>query len=962
MRAAVLALAALALIGAAVAWRWCGEDAAAAQPAQGPEGERSVTPELQWAAVDAGRSVRRGLVEDEAGLPLAGATVLLLDVQGVAAFSTCAVCDELAIECRDPSTSTLMRHAIHGAAPRVLAQRVADAEGRFSFDDAPDDAVVSATVAGRTGFALGGDETITVPDAVLAQVQVIDDLDEPLAGARLTWVHALDGSVTELFTDAEGGVVLENPSGSDWIVAEAPGLATVHARARHELVLRLGPPRVVSFETRLGGKPIDADVIFEGHGGRRTVRTVKGKARLEGLPREWTEFTASAGSWLSPALATSLVEPETTLVFELRHAASLTIALVDENGEPIERVSATVSSEEVIVSASAKNGAPLRFPQLAEGDYRLVIDGDGVVQVSRQIEVEGDMNLELELLRTKRLTGRVLTPDGRPAAGCELQLARNGVELLNANTSDDGTFELDVDSVGELELVATRQESGTASATVKVPGPPVELRLEARNALEATIVDAQGKPVPFDGVLVHAGDETNATTPVPRVAENTGRLTNLAAGDYRFAYDGQDFRHASTPVAIAEHGVTRVQLVVDHGAALEGRVLDLRGQPIDTATVFVLATLRSERCDAAGHFRVDGFEPGSEQQLVVEAQGFGTRTVDVTVPGEPLTVTLTPTARVTGRVLGAEGRPLPVFTVNDTEVRDAQGRFDVPTEEPQVLSVFAAGHQARVIDDAAPGEQGDVVLQPLTSLRGLVVDDQGQPVAAATVTASSVSTVTNAEGRFELMVDGLDEGEAATHLVARKGAREAETDAQAGHEARLVLRRGTRVHGRVLGPEGQGVRTTVNCSSIDHSEDHPTDAEGRFELELRTGVWTFGTRASSTKTTVALSGLEQVVELRAGGACGVEVSANGPIEFVVLSREPLSDEVDASGDGIAGTYVSQFQLPQPSRRVEGVPCGRWVVRAGTWSDFAQAEVTLSGRLQPVHLTFVPEEQESPPAE
>lgn len=141
---------------------------------------------------------------------------------------------------------------------------------------------------------------------------------------------------------------------------------------------------------------------------------------------------------------------------------------------------------------------------------------------------------------------------------------------------------------------------------------------------------------------------------------------------------------------------------------------------------------------------------------------------------------------------------------------------------------------------------------PDTHLQGVVVDEQGKPVAGAGLLLNPLvqptsTAETDTEGKFE--VRGLPAGTVIVH--AREGDRESEwvqARLEEAHETpslRLVLRTRQTLHGRVFSLRGPvaGARVTAfseNDSGMGSTDDAITGAAGEFTVKLSGDAKTAG--------------------------------------------------------------------------------------------------------------------------
>lgn len=141
------------------------------------------------------------------------------------------------------------------------------------------------------------------------------------------------------------------------------------------------------------------------------------------------------------------------------------------------------------------------------------------------------------------------------------------------------------------------------------------------------------------------------------------------------------------------------EIVVESSTALQGRVVDEAGRPIPGASVKVQSIdpcapkqrllSNAETTDGDGRFRVLGGIPGEALELRATAQGYIPRFLQVCVPEqetpESLVIALYRGARVRGRVVDMDARPIPNARVHSTVmalsrwtevVTDSSGAFE----------------------------------------------------------------------------------------------------------------------------------------------------------------------------------------------------------------------------------------------------------------------------------------------
>ena len=278
----------------------------------------------------------------------------------------------------------------------------------------------------------------------------------------------------------------------------------------------------------------------------------------------------------------------------------------------------------------------------------------------------------------------LLEPEGRRALPAEAALIEGGVRIVVSHLPQDGPAALAIacgDAWLDTEPLLPREQ-------------PYVLALKPAARIEGRVLRPDGRPqrrgtlwaVPLD---LRPGGEA-----FPRVSAEIGTggafvLRPPAHGRYRLEAD--DLEDGVLVPADVETGRRGVELRARRAAHVEGRVLGAGEGGLSAFYVdAVVAGVPPERgegawCSADGYFEFAW--PGDRPvTLVVRAEDPRDERVAVlelaaqSVRGARLV--LRPGARVTGRVLDAQGRPaagarlhLASALVDDDEEADAEGRF-----------------------------------------------------------------------------------------------------------------------------------------------------------------------------------------------------------------------------------------------------------------------------------------------
>ncbi|MEM6572466.1 MAG: carboxypeptidase-like regulatory domain-containing protein, partial [Planctomycetota bacterium] len=253
-----------------------------------------------------------------------------------------------------------------------------------------------------------------------------------------------------------------------------------------------------------------------------------------------------------------------------------------------------------------------------------------------------------------------------------------------------------------------------------------------------------------------------------------------------------------------------------------------------------------------------------------------------------------------------------------------------------------------------PGEIAavEVPLERGVTVRGRVVDHEGEPVPdadvtlrswkhfdAAILTGRNVSGTTDADGRFEL--GGLLPGEVSVRAFAegfrsaseRLGERTAE-DLVDGLEIRLDP--GRRVDGRVVWPDGEAaagadVRVASIGRSWTYARDVRADEEGRFAVTgLGRGPWRVGAWLDHPETREPW---RAVLEPVTGGGVTLTLGEGARLTGVVVDDrgEPIERvRVTATPVGVGGgadPVKERSKDPEGRFELEGVGEGTWDLTA-----------------------------------
>ena len=848
-----------------------------------------------------------------------------------------------------------------------------------------------------------------VPDAGL-RVQVMDAQGRPVAKA---WVRVdiprtvsvtVPGTVgwalplrRVAFTDASGGVTM--PRGAD----EAPTVwaaAAGYLPARQEKVragaasLRLAAGAARRIEVHdVQGKAAPGVLVVLTDSSWVAGRTAE-SGRLElAVPAAGLDLRLAAadGRRLDARLRGAKPEEASPAVLTLPVAAPASGKVVAEaGGRPVPGALVWRDQDFGAMVRAGADGT-FRFPYLAAKSPVFAAAPGTFTAVA---QAAGGGVPTLTLLPRLAVKGVVVDEAGQPVAGADLKATpvaspsmRDLAVMLSggfARSAASGRFQLSRLAAGTAYGLRV-QHQGFAPARLEVParaaaGPVPELRvvLHAGRTAFGRVIDGGRRPVSGAQIQLRATPTTDINA---RMREGRDRLRfpgstdaggrfevrNLPAGTFDLAVHARGFAPLTVPALALPDGngssdLGTVQLAP--GGAIRGVVSDAQGEPVANAEVaaqgadrdglsFLLGEAESTAAVTAadGSFALEDLAPGRTLDLVVTHPGFGpTSAPGVAVPTPtPLRVVLRPTARVSGRVLDPDGKPVAGATVAVSEdarelsssrsmgggpkqgIADDEGGFafaDV-APGPFELSADAPQHQSAELRglEVKPGQELsglEIVLPPGASVEGRVLSPEGSPVPnawvavveaarAGTAAFSSLRSSTDADGHYR--IEGIAPGP-HTLEASSEGYRRAVHDVEAKGETRGVdfqLDRGLEVSGRVIDNAGNPVAGAVVFVAGGGGNSRVTDSQedGSFRVAgLENGKYSLHASprgvdsGSSAETLVTLAGAPVGgIELRisavegtvAGRLTGLDLSQLSRVRVWVDSMFHLGS-VDADGN------------------------------------------------------------------
>ncbi len=433
----------------------------------------------------------------------------------------------------------------------------------------------------------------------------------------------------------------------------------------------------------------------------------------------------------------------------------------------------------------------------------------------------------------------------------------------------------------DLRVAATGFVVAQAKADLAL-GKPVTIEMSPELTIEGTVAYADGRGVEGAEVHVTGGAQQQVFSgmieqPQAAVTDAKGdfRAKGIAEGKYTLSVQtpwGGDLNIRQKRVEGIAAGTTGVQIVVEPGGVIAGRVVDSQRRPISTAWVSANpmpkagAAMHGEEWKSAqtkadGTFTLTGLAEGP-YHLQVQAQmdGASYRPLDmndVAVGAKDVEIVLENGLSITGVVVDERGSPVSQLSLQVVPVdpqspnvqqssgwTDHEGKFTagglLAGSYRIEVAQWGGPNQGYVIDPpltAAAGTTGlRIVVSKGISITGSVLDDAGRAVDNVSVHASSKKGghrpgQTKSDGTFEIA--GLQAGETYTVQAQAQGRVNAQADevVAGSKDLRLVLAKGLECTGRLTDAAGKAMAATwISFAHSDgkHSQWTQTDADGKF--------------------------------------------------------------------------------------------------------------------------------------
>lgn len=423
--------------------------------------------------------------------------------------------------------------------------------------------------------------------------------------------------------------------------------------------------------------------------------------------------------------------------------------VVDRLGRPIggARVSAFAGGGDagaaVVATSDAEGRYVLRLGSARAA--RLRVEADGFVGEELDGVVPPQAGLELTLARRLALEG-VVRAHGQAAADAEITIA-GASGTRTAKSGPDGAFSFAGLAEGRYALRAVRDNEaayldGVVVATGDGGTGVVTVELQPATTVSGKLRERGGRPIAGGEVTLSEADGAPLPRSVASDADGNFRFVAVLPGSYVAGAHAEGFYPAEPrALRVAKPPATPppIELRLDPGATVEGRVVDERAQPVAGADV-----------------AVSGEAPDGTPIAMTASSGAATTTATGArvEPAGELGILRGPVPYPPPTPVAGGGEALPAPKQFRTDDKGGfritglpAGRLVVVATHPE----FARGASEPMQVTAGADVRVTVVLSRGVELRGRVVDERGDPVGGAELAGEGAAlATTDARGEFEL--------------------------------------------------------------------------------------------------------------------------------------------------------------------------------------------------------------------
>jgi protocatechuate 3,4-dioxygenase beta subunit len=373
----------------------------------------------------------------------------------------------------------------------------------------------------------------------------------------------------------------------------------------------------------------------------------------------------------------------------------------------------------------------------------LEVEADGFVSETLHDVVPSQAGLELSLARKLALEGTV-TADGRPVPDADVTIGGPG-GIKHGKSGPDGAFSFAALAEGRYALRAVRDSQSAYLPALDVAGGDggsgvITVALAPGHKLVGKLRSRDGKPIAGGEIALAEGEGTVLPRTIESGADGSFVLDGVVPGQYVVAARAEGFYPSEPHPVQMQKAAQTIELRLDPGATIEGRILDERAQPVANVRVEVAGEAPDGTPIAITALGAP--PPTSETRLEPSGELGILRGPIPYPPAAPLMLAVPAVAPATPKSFVSDGKGQ--FRVSGLPA----GKLVVVATHPD----FARGSSQPLRVAAGASVTVEIVLSRGVVVRGQVRDERGQPLRGAELLGDDGTTMTVSDnhGNFEL--------------------------------------------------------------------------------------------------------------------------------------------------------------------------------------------------------------------
>ena len=573
------------------------------------------------------------------------------------------------------------------------------------------------------------------------------------------------------------------------------------------------------------------------------------------------------------------VTSDRNLDIQLERGSVLTGLITDPSGTPLSDVFINARNPETQTGGGSGTDEDGRYrmallPGIYEINIHLPQDSPFVSETIRDYQLLGDQTLDIRVQRGAILSGLVTDPSGAPLQDIFINAWNPETQTGGGSGTDQdgryqmtllpGTYEINLNLPQDSPFVSKRIEA--VQVTID---QTLDIQVERGLILSGRVVDPEGNPI--ENIFINAWNNDTQTGGGSRTDENGEYQMALLPGTY-------DLNVNPAPESdLVSRNIQSYQLFsdqtleirLDSGVILSGRVLDPNGNPVDGAHLNAFSpqtgTGNGANTDEDGRYRI-ALNPGVYEvnvSLPQDSPFVAKRIESLELTGNrTLDIRLQQGLILSGRVIDPDGNPVQNAHVNawDPQLNsgngsstDQDGRYRIPLLRgsydvnvflpPEAPFIAPRFERTNIFSDTVL----DFILERGSSLSGTVFGPDNQGVADVNLWASDPrtgegnGTQSDEDGTYTIILrDGfydLDVNPRPESLLVNKRLRDIEVAGDRNLD--ITLEKGVILSVFVNDPDGSPVSEAyVNAwNSQTQTGSGGQTEDGLFRSALSAGVY-----------------------------------------------------------------------------------------------------------------------------